>query len=264
MIKKLFITSTLAVTVSLFSCHTVPVTGRKSMSWIPEGTMQSMALSQYKGFLAQNPPVGGTDADMVKRVGSRLRAAVTKYCQDNKLKGSLTGYSWDFNLVKNPELNAWCMPGCKVVVYSGLLPVTATEAGLAAVLGHEISHALARHGSERMTQGLIAQGIAITADIATQNNPQVNNVFNQSIGIGSTLGLLAFSRSHESEADKMGMIFMAMAGYNPSEAIDVWKRMQAKSGPKPPELFSTHPSDATRIANLQRELPNAMKYYKPQ
>ncbi|MBL7774304.1 MAG: M48 family metallopeptidase [Chitinophagaceae bacterium] len=262
--KRNKITLLLIIALLSQSCHTVPVTGRKSMSWIPEGTMQSMALSQYQGFLQQNPPIGGADADMVKRVGSRLKAAVIKYCQDNKLKGSLTGYSWDFNLVKSPELNAWCMPGCKVVVYSGLLPVTANEAGLAAVLGHEISHALARHGSERMTQGLIAQGIAITADIATQNNPQVNNIFNQSIGIGSTLGLLAYSRSHETEADKMGMIFMAMAGYNPSEAIEVWKRMQAKSGPKPPELFSTHPSDATRIANLQKELPSAMKYYKPQ
>lgn len=234
------------------------------MSWIPENAMQGMAYSQYKSFLTENPPINsGSDLEMVKRVGARLKQAVIQYCTDKKLKGSLVGYTWDFNLVKNPELNAWCMPGCKVVVYSGLLPVTLNEAGLAAVLGHEISHALARHGSERMTQGLIAQGIAISADIATKNDPRVNAVFNQSIGVGSTLGLLAFSRSHENEADRMGMIFMAMAGYDPKEAIEVWKRMSAKSGPKPPEVLSTHPSDATRIAKLQATLKEAMTYYRP-
>lgn len=248
-----------------FGCrHRVPLTNRKTMSWIPETTMQSLALTQYRSFLQQNPPVNsGSEYEMVKRVGVRLQEAVTTYCRDQKLKGSLVGYSWDFNLVKNPELNAWCMPGCKVVVYSGLLPVTQSEAGLAAVLGHEISHALARHGSERMTQGMIAQGLAIGADIATQNNPQVNSIFNQSVGVGSTVGLLAFSRKHELEADEMGMKFMAMAGYNPAEAIEVWKRMSAKAGPKPPEFLSTHPSDQTRISNLQAKLQEAKALYKP-
>lgn len=249
----------------IYSCARVPITGRKSMSWIPEGTMQSLSLNEYRSFLQKNPPVStGKDADMVKRVGTRLTAATKQYFASKKLSSQLNGYTWDFNLVNSPELNAWCMPGCKVVVYQGLLPVTATEAGLAAVLGHEISHALARHGSERMTQGLIAQGIAIGGDILTSNNPQVNNIFNQSMGVGGTLGLLAFSRKHENEADKMGMIIMAMAGYNPAEAIEVWKRMSAKSGPKPPELLSTHPSDQTRIANLQAALKEAQVFYKPQ
>lgn len=259
-------TITLLLTISLiYSCARVPITGRKSMSWIPEGTMQSLSLNEYRSFLQKNPPVStGKDAEMVKRVGSRLTAATKQYFASKKLSAQLNGYTWDFNLVNSPELNAWCMPGCKVVVYQGLLPVTATEAGLAAVLGHEISHALARHGSERMTQGLIAQGIAIGGDILTSNNPQVNNIFNQSMGIGGTLGLLAFSRKHENEADKMGMIIMAMAGYNPAEAIEVWKRMSAKSGPKPPELLSTHPSDQTRIANLQAALKEAQVFYRPQ
>jgi predicted Zn-dependent protease len=235
------------------------------MSLIPESTMQSLALTEYKGFLGANPPVKGTaDALMVTKVGQRLSAAVKSYMASKNMSAQLNGYTWDFNLINNKEMNAWCMPGAKVVVYSGLLPVTATEAGLAAVIGHEVSHALARHGSERMTQGLLAQGISITGDILLQNNPQVNNIFQQSFGIGGNLGLLAFSRKHENEADKMGMIFMAMAGYDPKEAIGVWQRMAAKSGPKPPELLSTHPSDATRIKNLQASLKEAMVFYRPQ
>lgn len=250
---------------SFISCANVPLTGRRSMALIPESSMQSMALTEYNGFLSKNPPIKGTkEADMVNRVAQRLSKAVKDYMTSHKLAAQLNGYTWDVNLVNNKELNAWCMPGAKIVVYSGLLPVTLNEAGLAAVLGHEISHALARHGSERMTQGLIAQGIAISGDLLLQNNPQVNNIFQQSFGIGGNLGLLAFSRKHENEADKMGMIFMAMAGYDPKEAIEVWKRMSAKSGPKPPELLSTHPSDQTRISNLQAALKEAMIFYRPQ
>lgn len=235
------------------------------MALMPESTMQSMALTQYKSFLGTNPPMKtGADAQMLSRVGARLSKAVTEYMKSKNLSSQLTGYNWEFNLVNNKEVNAWCMPGGKVVVYTGLLPITANEAGLAAVIGHEVSHALARHGSERMSQQLIAQGIGVGANIFTQNNPQVNNTFNQIYGVGSNLTLLGYSRKHENEADKMGMIFMAMAGYDPKEAIEVWKRMAAKGGVKPPELLSTHPSDQTRIANLTANLKTAMVFYRPQ
>lgn len=249
----------------LFACARVPLTGRKSMALVPETTMQSLALTQYKGFLSENPPVKSTaEAQMLAKVGARLSKAVNDYMKSKNLSSQLAGYQWEFNLVNSKEVNAWCMPGGKVVVYTGLLPITKTEAGLAAVIGHEVSHAIARHGSERMTQSLIAQGIAIGADLATQNNPQTNSIFNQAIGTGGTLGLLAFSRSHENEADKMGMIFMAMAGYDPKEAIEVWKRMAAQGGVKPPALLSTHPSDETRIKNLTANLQQAMVFYRPQ
>lgn len=260
--KKTLIISSLLL--SILACHRVPLTGRKSMSLIPENTMQSLALTQYKEFLSTKPPVKNTkDAEMLNRVGTKLSKAVKDYMASKNLSSQLNGYAWEFNLINSPEVNAWCMPGGKVVVYTGLLPITLNEAGLAAVIGHEVSHALARHGSERMTQALLAQGIALGGNVALQNSPQTNNAFQQAFGIGGQLGILAFSRKHENEADKMGMIFMAMAGYDPKEAIEVWKRMAAKGGQKPPELLSTHPSDQTRINNLQASLKEAMIFYRP-
>lgn len=260
--KKTLIISSLLL--SILACHRVPLTGRKSMSLIPENTMQSLALTQYKEFLSTIPPVKNTkDAEMLNRVGTKLSKAVKDYMASKNLSSQLNGYAWEFNLINSPEVNAWCMPGGKVVVYTGLLPITLNEAGLAAVIGHEVSHALARHGSERMTQALLAQGIALGGNVALQNSPQTNNAFQQAFGIGGQLGILAFSRKHENEADKMGMIFMAMAGYDPKEAIEVWKRMAAKGGQKPPELLSTHPSDQTRINNLQASLKEAMIFYRP-
>jgi predicted Zn-dependent protease len=156
------------------------------------------------------------------------------------------------------------MPGGKIVVYSGLLPITQNEAGLAAVIGHEVSHALARHGNERMSNTLIAQGIQLAGAVALEKKPEMQNLFLQSYGVGSQLGLLAFSRRDENEADEMGMNFMSLAGYNPSEAINVWKRMSERGGQQPPEFLSTHPSNATRISRLTAHLPKAMKYYVPQ
>ncbi len=261
--KKLLVTFTFFL--GLAACKQVPLTGRKSLVLVPETTMQSLATSQYRSFISQNQVVKNTpDAQMLSRVGSRLSKSVIDYMKSKNLSSQLNGYTWEFNLINSPELNAWCMPGGKIVVYTGLLPVTANEAGLAAVIGHEIAHAVARHGSERMTQGLIAQGISIGGQVALNDNPRANQIFQQSFGIGGNLGILAFSRKHENEADKMGMIFMAMAGYDPKEAIEVWKRMASKSGPKPPEILSTHPSDQTRIKNLQEALKTAQVFYRPQ
>jgi predicted Zn-dependent protease len=249
------------------ACSRVPITGRSQLNLVPESTMQSMALQQYQSFLSENKVVSQStskDAEMVKRVGQRIAAAVTRYMNDNGMGSEIASYKWEFNLVDSKEVNAWCMPGGKVVVYTGILPVTKNETALAVVMGHEIAHAIARHGNERMSQGLVAQGIQVAGAVALNKNPTAVNLFNQAFGVGSNVALLAYSRKDELEADHLGVIFMAMAGYNPQEAIPFWQRMaNMSSGQKPPEFLSTHPSDATRVAQLQKLMPEAMKYYKP-
>jgi predicted Zn-dependent protease len=246
------------------ACNRVPMTGRRSITLLPESMMQSMASAQYATFLSTNKPAQGTtDAEMVNRVSKRIVDAVDEYFVKRNKKAQLAGYNWEYKLINQNEANAWAMPGGKIVVYSGLLPITQNEAGLAAVIGHEVSHALAKHGNERMTQNLIAQGIQIAGAVGLQNKPEMQNLFLQSYGIGSQLGLLAFSRQQESEADEMGIMFMSLAGYNPSEAVNVWKRMAARGGQAPPEFLSTHPSNETRIAHLTKLLPKALKYYQP-
>jgi predicted Zn-dependent protease len=260
--KKIF---SLLLICGLVSCSKVPITGRKQVNLLPESTLLSMSLTSYKDFLSQNPPVSSPEADMVKNVGQKIAQAVTKFLRQKKQLKRIDGYKWEFNLVNNQDVNAWCMPGGKVVVYSGLLPVTQTEAALACVMGHEIAHAVARHGNERMSQQLLAVAGGIGLDLALSKQPeQTRNIFLASYGAGSTLGILKYSRTHESEADKMGLIFMAMAGYNPEEAVGFWQRMaQAGGGNKPPEFMSTHPSDETRIKEIKAYLPTAKKYYTP-
>ena len=257
----------LLVLTALVACSKVPLTNRKQMNLLPESQLIAMSLTSYNEFLAQNPPVSASDADsrLVKNTGTKISAAVITYMGQNGFSDRIKGYKWDFNLVNSKELNAWCMPGGKVVVYSGLLPVTKDEAGLAFVMGHEIAHAVARHGNERMSQMLMAQAGGIALDVALANKPaETRALFMTAYGVGSQVGvMLPFSRMHETEADKLGMIFMAMAGYDPSEAPKVWERMiQMNKGPKPPEILSTHPGDQTRIANLKKYVPVAMKYYK--
>lgn len=251
----------------IVACTQVPITGRKQLNLIPESTMQSMALQEYQSFLSQNKAVsasGSKDAEMVQRVGRRIANAVTRYMTSKNMGNEVANYKWEFNLVNSKEVNAWCMPGGKVVVYSGLLPVTQNETALACVMGHEIAHAIARHGNERMSQGLVAQGIQVAGAVALNRNPQAQNLFMQAFNIGGPLGIMAYSRQNELEADHLGVIFMAMAGYNPQESIPFWQRMAAKSGGgKPPELLSTHPSDERRVAQLQQLMPEAMKYYTP-
>lgn len=260
--KHFVIIAALAITLS--SCHKNPITGRRGVNVLPETVVQSMALQQYATFLATNRPVQGTkDEQMVKRAGQRISQAVTRYFNQRGQQKVIQGYKWEFNLVNENTANAWCMPGGKVVFYTGILPMTQNENGVATVMGHEIAHAIARHGNERMSQGLIANGLSVAGQVALSQNPQAVNVFNQAFNVGGTLGMLAYSRKHELEADQMGLRFMAMAGYNPNEAVAFWTRMKNAGGAKPPVFLSTHPDDDRRIADIKKELPTAMKYYIP-
>ncbi|MFY9309564.1 MAG: M48 family metallopeptidase [Bacteroidia bacterium] len=250
----------------LVSCQKVPITGRRQVNLVPESELISMSLTSYRDFLTKNPPLPATDPNvaLVKQVGAKIAKAVEDFMREKKLSQRIKGYKWEFNYVNNNAINAWCMPGGKVVVYSGLLPVTQTEAALACVMGHEVAHAVARHGNERMSQGLLVQAGGLALQVALAEKPQMTqDLFYQSYGISSQLGMLKYSRVHESEADKMGLIFMAMAGYDPNEAIAFWQRMsKAGGGGAPLELLSTHPSDETRIADIRKFLPQAMKYYR--
>jgi predicted Zn-dependent protease len=228
-----------------------------------------MADDQYKQFIASNKVVSASsdrDAEMVRRVGQRLAASISKFYTSQNQADVLTGYNWEFRLVNDKAANAWAMPGGKIVVYTGLLPITQNEAALANVLGHEISHAIFQHGNERMSQGLAAQGLGTGLSLALANKPAATqNLFMQAFGVGTQVGvLLPFSRKHELDADRYGMRWAAMAGYNPREAISLWERMEKMSnGQKPPEFVSTHPSEGRRIDELQKYLPEALKYYKP-
>ena len=248
-------------------CTKVPITGRHQLNLLPESEMMSMSLTQYQDFLKSNKTMPATDpnAVMVKRVGQRLATAATAYLNEHGAADRVKDFQWEFNLVDDPQVNAWCMPGGKVVVYTGLLPITKDEPGLALVMGHEIAHAIARHGNERMSQGLAVQAAGMSLQVLAAEKPSMaSDLFLQSFGVGSQLGMLAYGRKQESEADKMGLVFMAMGGYDPRIAPAFWERMAAQGGPKPPELLSTHPSDERRIADLKAYMPEAMKFYHPQ
>lgn len=244
------------------------VTGRNQLSLVSEPELQSMARQEYQTFLSANKVMSASsnrDAEMVQRVGSRIAAAIKTYYDGKGQTSVLEGYQWEFNLIDSKEVNAWCMPGGKVVVYTGLLPISQNEAALAIVIGHEITHAVAQHGSERMSQALVQELGGAALQVALANKPaETQNLFLTAYGIGSTVGgTLPFSRKEESEADKYGLYFAAMAGYNPQEAIPFWQRMAAAGGAKPPEFLSSHPSDETRIANIKANMPEALKYYQP-
>lgn len=247
------------------SCQKVPLTGRRQLSIVPASEMQSLSYTSYKEFLGSNKlSQNAEQTAMVKRVGQNIQHAVEKYLGQNNLSSRLKGFAWEFNLVEDASVNAWCMPGGKVVVYTGIMPLVKGEAGLATVLGHEIAHAIANHGGERMSQGLVTEMGGMGLSLALANKPtQTQALFNTAFNAGTQVGvLLPFSRLHETEADHLGLIFMAIAGYNPNEAVEFWKRMQAQSsGQKPPELLSTHPADSKRIEDLKKELPEAMKFY---
>jgi predicted Zn-dependent protease len=225
--------------------------------------MMAMSFNQYDKFLSENDVVSGTtESRMVSRVGDRIANAVERYMQDHGMASRVEGYEWEFNLIGEDVPNAWCMPGGKVVFYTGILPYTEDEAGMAVVMGHEIAHAIARHGNERMSQQLMVQaGGAALSVYLDEKDTEHQELYLAAYGVGTTVGVaLPYSRAHETEADKLGLIFMAMAGYDPAEAVEFWKRMSQSGGAKPPEFLSTHPSDETRIENLKKFLPEARKY----
>jgi predicted Zn-dependent protease len=258
---------TLALSLLIIACSTVPITGRKQLSLIPASEMLATSFQEYGDFLKANKLSSNQQQiAMVKNVGAKIQRAVEAYFQQKGLSDALKDYKWEFNVVESAEVNAWCMPGGKVVVYTGILPVTKTEAGLAVVMGHEIAHAIAEHGNERMSQGLLAQfGAAALSQALSKEPEKTKSLWMSAYGVGAQFGaLLPFSRTQESEADHLGLDFMAMAGYDPHEAVTFWQRMSAaNNGQAPPEFMSTHPSDETRIQNLTNGIPEAMQYYKP-
>ncbi|MES2808259.1 MAG: M48 family metallopeptidase [Bacteroidota bacterium] len=255
-----------AIVLAIYSCATVPLTGRRQLSLVGDAEINQSAAASYSQLLSDPKTKvisSGTDAQRVKNIGNKLAVVIERYLQQNGYANQYQ-FKWEFNLIQSPEVNAWCMPGGKVAIYSGILPVTATDAGLAVVMGHEIAHAIAKHSAERMSQQLAAQAGSAAVGAATSGKSATTQaIFSQLYGVGGQLAMLKYSRDQESEADRLGLTFMAMAGYNPSEAVTFWQRMSAqKQGGAPPEFLSTHPADATRIANIQKLLPEAMKYYQ--
>lgn len=265
--KKQFV-CLLSILLFFFSCQTVPITGRQQLSLIPSESILSMSFQSYREYLSKHTIItDNEDARMVKRVGQRIQHAVEQYFSEHNMTNRLQGYKWEFNLIADKSINAWCMPGGKVAVYTGILPIAKDETGIAVVMGHEISHAVAKHGDERMSQGLITQmGGMLLADALSTKPKETTNLFMTAYGLGTQVGvLLPYGRVHESEADRLGLIFMAMAGYDPREATAFWQRMaKAKQGASPPEFLSTHPADATRIRNIEQLIPEAMTYYRKQ
>ena len=250
----------------LISCSTVPITGRSQLDLVPDSTMLAMSFQEYDRFLnTQKLSKSQEQTQMVKGVGARIKGAVETYFAENNLSHELDGYAWEFSLIESEQVNAWAMPGGKVVVYTGILPITRDETGLAVVMGHEIAHAVAKHGNERMSQGLLTQMGGMALSVALETEPaQTRQLWMTAFGLGAQVGvLLPYGRLQESEADHLGLIFMAMAGYDPNEAIPFWQRMaEKKGGQAPPEFLSTHPSDATRLRKIRELLPEAMRYYK--
>lgn len=253
-----------AMALAMASCTTNPVTGRKSIQFANNSEIATMAATEYQKALTQAKVISGTtQAKSVNNVGVRIKNAAANYYKSIGREADLAGYNWEFNLLESKELNAWCMPGGKVAVYTGILPVTKDDAGLAVVLGHEVSHALAGHGNERISQAMVAQlGGAVLGSAIS--NGQWSQIFQQVYPIGAQVGLLAYGRKQELEADQMGLYLMAMGGYNPKEAVPFWNRMEAASAnaQRPPEFLSTHPGPENRIAGLNNYMEKALEYYR--
>lgn len=256
--KYLLLISIIAL---IISCAKNPFTGKSSLNFVSNSELFPSSFQQYGTFLKENKVITGTtDAKRVESVGMKIKVAAEKYLSANGYPEYLKDYQWEYKLVESKDINAWCMPGGKIVVYSGILPITKDEAGLATVMGHEVSHALANHGAQRMSASQLQELGAVGVSVATGNkSAQAQQIWQQAYGLGSQYGgMLPFSRSHESEADMIGLTLMAIAGYNPETAIGFWERMSASSGgAAPPEFMSTHPSDATRIAKIKSLIPQA-------
>ena len=245
----------------LFSCATNPLTWKKTLNFVSNSELFPSSFQQYGTFLKENKVLSGTtDAKRVESVGIKIKNAAEKYLASLGQTDYLKDYAWEYKLVDSPDVNAWCMPGGKIVVYTGIMPIAKNDAGLATVMGHEVSHALANHGAQRMSASQIQSLGAVGVAVATGGqSAEKQAMWQQYYGMGSQVGvMLPFSRSHETEADKIGLVLMAIAGYNPEESINFWTRMSAGSnGQAPAEMLSTHPSDATRIANLKAMVPEA-------
>ncbi len=249
------------VSLIVTACSTNPFTGKKTLALVPNSQIFPAAFSQYNKVLQESKVVKGTaDAQMITRVGQKIAKAAERWLNANGKAGYLKDYKWEYNLIESEQLNAWAMPGGKIAFYTGILPVAKTETGVAAIMGHEVVHAIANHGQQRMSAGQIQQVAGLAGSVAVSGQSQgTQQIFAQAFGLGSQLGvMLPFGRSHETEADKIGITLMAIAGYNPDEAANLWRRMKAKSnGQAPPEFMSTHPSNDTRIANLTKWAPEA-------
>jgi predicted Zn-dependent protease len=250
----------------LFACATVPVSGRKSLNILPDSELLSMSLKEYNDTLKKSKLSNDSaKVQLVKRVGERIARATEAFYKENGMESEIKNYKWEFNLIEDDKVvNAWCMPGGKVAVYTGILPVTRDDTGLAVVMGHEIAHAIAKHGNERMSQGLLTQLGAVGLSAALSSYPAAaSQIFMAAYGVGANVGLLLpYSRLQESEADRIGLVLMARAGYDPRQAVPFWQRMNQTGGGRSPEFLSTHPAPETRIKEIQAEIPEAMKYYK--
>ncbi len=254
--------------VFCFSCSKVPLTGRKQLNLIPSSQVNSLANQQYSEVLKENKlSTNQQQTQLINKVGKRLSTAIETYMKQNGMEDEIKGFKWEFNLIQDDNtVNAWCMPGGKVAFYTGIMPICQDENGVAVVMSHEIAHAIAEHGNERMSQQLALQLGGTGLSIALQQKPQLTQQLAMAaFGLGTQVGiLLPYSRSHESEADEIGIYIMAMAGYDPHAAIPFWQRMDKQGGAKPPEFLSTHPDPANRIKNIEKAIPKAMKMAKKQ
>ena len=260
------IVSTLILFSLLIACAAVPITNRQSLQLLPESQLATMSLQEYDKVLKNSKlSTNQQQVEMVRRVGLKIAKSAEAFLAEAGMQSEIKNLKWEFNLIEDDKLaNAWVMPGGKAAVYTGILKYTRDETGLAVVLGHEVAHAIAHHGNERMSQGLLAQmgGVALSVALS-QNSAATQNLFMQAYGAGAAVGLLLpYSRLHESEADRIGLTLMARAGYDPREAIPFWQRMNEQGGRRPPEFLSTHPAPESRIANIKKYIPEAMPYYR--
>lgn len=248
----------------LFSCSTVPLTGRRQLNLIPASEINSLSFQSYQQVLKENKLSNDKEqVELIRKVGKRLSYAIEQYLKEQGHADEVAGFNWEFNLIEDDNtVNAWCMPGGKVAFYTGILPICQDEEGIAVVMSHEIAHAIASHGNERMSQQLALQAGGTALSVALRNQPQqTQQLAFAAFGVGSQVGvLLPYSRSHESEADELGIYMMAMAGYNPEAAVPFWQRMNRQGGERPPELLSTHPAPQTRIENIQKTIPKSKKF----
>jgi predicted Zn-dependent protease len=254
----------LALGLMLYACSKVPLTGRLRVDTVSDTEIMPLVNKQYTQVLTEEKVVTNTvQGQAVVRVGKRMAAAVEKFLIQEGYPKITQSFDWQFNLIQSEQVNAWCMPGGKVAFYTGIMPITQDDTGIAVVMGHEIAHAVAAHSRERMSNGLLANfGISVLSSAIGQNPTLTQSIFVQSIGLGSELGMLSFSRKHELEADELGLTFMAIAGYDPRQAPIFWERMSANAGAAPPEFLSTHPGPDSRIQKLNQQMPKAMKYYE--